>query len=1623
MMHRDYYRNMLFNGVLNKRAPKMWRELPWAIGMPMNGTGYNIKFDDARRKAHHVEFDFTAADSKFPPALLREVAELRASGYEGHDQFKQIAAWIRANYESLQRGAIYSYASGELYAKTIGGTTGQSSVTTDGSPATQLTVMAALAGATGLSIEAVLRKFIIINMNDDGTLHTDMPLTDEIMQSVADWALVNTGQIIRFSPVRDDIHGTSFCKKTLHPWDDYAEEAAQYGIAPQRFAVVHDTRSIMMRQTAVPYSADVRTLYSRLVGHVLLTAHNRALYDALSTEAPLLKRLVAAQKGGKSWLRRHRFPAYGAVMQLHYRELPAWAGMTRHNPWVLYLGYERSLMRGLNNIRQGLRAIGATALLGERPQLNMSYPMMTHNRYIENFAYYSAGEPIDLREVSMPLRTSPFGALASFDVFLSYGPDRRPEARRKAYAAMQYMVVLTAIFIYAIRQLDRFPVIRLVWVAYRTYYLDGAILFGLFSAVVWLGTGESSLALASLIPRDPWMPLKKLAVVVVDIMPRDLLIPVVSPRLLSALATAIEAGATRLVSLQVVEAPGMRHARRFPIDRWAEFFTARVSSRLINNAQTLIYAPTGSGKTTGLLPHLLAATDGLVVICSPTRALRDATASALGIQRLQRGTRVRPKTSYSTTYAHLASRIAHNRAFARSIAGVIMDEVHIEAAAVHYVSRRVSPGFMVGLTATPNKWALRCLNRAMELRPPIVSSFSVTKLEWYGLSAYEAIIRARNRSDICLTRILYITARVSDVYKVLQVFEALRMTAKRWISGDVPPESGHVVASSIAEVGVTLPGVTCIIDAGDMVCSDNGRLIHMNMSPQVSGQRAGRTGRTNAGTYVMLAQPTGVDMEPMPSVEIAMLDPGAWPMMSDVARRPVIVRPNMPGVGEWLTVTHSVLYHCPGLRARPDLEAAAVTLHCRISDEISRRNACNTLRRGVVTDEYEDVLPYGLCMNEGELVARTIEQLSAGDGVRVVTSSGEFIMDRPIVTKNGITDGDMNPKPLENFLPRSHPVSAVVGNTAGAGPDIVGVRPKGSDTTLLDAFGWALQEKGMTAKRWEAAVKTSKAHREHGLVTHQGVDLQSLVDELQHVLHVNIGTKCGFTIVPTNGALGETTVIAARDCYIIGAPQERASYATWDGARVARDPLRGLCTLPASPVGAGTPRSMCMRYAHYEVSRRTANYARHAFDDMIDAPYLQKNAYVMHDKSGTHCMVSTMNGVVGVNRSADDWDLIFQRMVATRQSGPDIDGAGECTIGQWLTHEYNVAIPDKIDVTRDDYRSTLILFANYHHSCVSVMVEDYDEDGHTRVHVQEGFARTMASKRGGSTSTSYREGLSRARLKVSGCWAPTVAGRMTRVHPLPSLRHTKPKLLEFMCHVHVADGHIAPMVITPSTHWGIQPTRVDKLWASRDVKRGLDGFVLLERQLYMPGAIIGKLSASEALVTKGACLPGFPDVTRRGWAAICYARRGLLVHSAGPRIQCQMRHRHSGTRHSNEENNCNLCGSYMRLANGCDGLVVVTADGDLGTVACITPSFASNIHRVVKHGVRTVVEYDRGGHIDTYQADATMVRGATIRVRRPFYGRGNMPASAGVRRARATIKSSLDTRTSVSSMSGFSDIT
>jgi hypothetical protein len=116
------------------------------------------------------------------------------------------------------------------------------------------------------------------------------------------------------------------------------------------------------------------------------------------------------------------------------------------------------------------------------------------------------------------------------------------------------------------------------------------------------------------------------------------------------------------------------------------------------------------------------------------------------------------------------------------------------------------------------------------------------------------------------------------------------------------PADGHIVATQMVDSGVTIKGVSCVIDCMLSTVSHKGTVQMINSTETTSIQRKGRTGRTNNGLYIPLHKPSSRG-EPITL-------PNAWDLMVHFE----VYRPIYEGTINLSSLFVQVDSNTPGLR-------------------------------------------------------------------------------------------------------------------------------------------------------------------------------------------------------------------------------------------------------------------------------------------------------------------------------------------------------------------------------------------------------------------------------------------------------------------------------------------------------------------------------------------------------------------------------------------------------------------------------------------------------------------------------------------------------------------------------------
>jgi len=439
------------------------------------------------------------------------------------------------------------------------------------------------------------------------------------------------------------------------------------------------------------------------------------------------------------------------------------------------------------------------------------------------------------------------------------------------------------------------------------YYGGLRRLYSWMSYAYWLDKGRGSPVISNMAPKDQFGVYKLGACKLLHMIPRNFSLPDLLPFLALDFGDVIEKGAKGITFLQGLATTRKGHGKEAISDHSNNEVALRsetwfgVTVELLNELQKtpnraiILDAPTGSGKTF-FFPqqttsnHILHT--GMVVavhiILVPTRILAQET-KVPGIKWVRRqNPGLQPGINVMTYGYARAIWPTILSCTIPNLSIVQLDEFHFQEPDQLWISDAAKKAryWRIISTATPVLGMDR--EEFARYRAQVKGAHEVLR---YNLAGYEptrvfhsvmtsAVARERGFTD----RILLIHPSLQECDKIC---ESLRVNARAY--GDsfavnvihagnrVVPKTGHIIATQMVDAGVTISGISCVIDSGLSTVTHKGTLQTVRCTKQTSIQRAGRTGRTRPGLYIScLSSPESSEPDRYPSVLDAMAATEAW---------------------------------------------------------------------------------------------------------------------------------------------------------------------------------------------------------------------------------------------------------------------------------------------------------------------------------------------------------------------------------------------------------------------------------------------------------------------------------------------------------------------------------------------------------------------------------------------------------------------------------------------------------------------------------------------------------------------------------------------------------------------------
>jgi len=910
--------------VNNRHAP---HDAAGKCGLTLNGAALGAVFSEASRYKYIHSLDADSFDRNLNGNAFAIIGELRKAGYRNHPCREAIEKHIDMSMQQEQIGHIvnlisdlwrdvekdattsadlwkfiegfaaeyadtaeeiavkHETAPGGVITKRGGGTTGSSNTSWQNTHGYDGIIVYSVSKAQKWPIRDFFDRVYLANMSDDNIVATDeeidWPAVYEIAQRVF-------GCKLRVESTGNDVLSQTFLGKYPRDGSEYTNDFALAGLPVPQFAVLHEKSKLLMRYSN--YKADAtRKMATRKkeceyriqksIGYLNLCAHQPDLYSMISKDLmDMLAHVPADQRN--HLLRKHKIPSYVKVVQDWYKlgSLED-KGVVKELQFTIssFARTEQVILRTLRMVRSAekfvplhLLAIDGEDVL-DRVVNFKSYGLF-ESHIFHCFIKLNGTVP-DEDEMNYCCKMSPYSSLTNVrEWYRNVGrflPVSGKQFERNTNYAVLHFWLFTAAYCHTqplIETIQYVPVGSIVLELLNIYLFTSRSLFGTWNYAYYGSRAQSSMHMSALVPKDPYRHHKLTAYQLVENirLPQVLsLLPIWVVNDMISGALDFSAGfldKTLFLNRAPVLTGDPAFVKGTP-QGWIDTAT-EIADYLAEGKSVVCSAHTGTGKTKYVPSLLVQMTNKPSCVAMPRRILCEQYSQYPGVVWWQSGPFPNAKLVVCT-YGFLSAKMGHGSCEIPDV-NFILDESHETACEMKMLFDTL---FMtqqcVLLTATPKAWMHNKQWPYIQAKIPPLHEIVDRKPESFASRKLDDVIVEALRAGF--KRILVIHPHTKAV-KSLAVkykdngFHALH-SGKREI-----PESGHVVATAIADAGLTLPGCDLVIDSGLRVVNDQGQTMTKDIDKATSLQRRGRTGRTNPGEYWLIGKIVDIDYVPSPDV-------------------------------------------------------------------------------------------------------------------------------------------------------------------------------------------------------------------------------------------------------------------------------------------------------------------------------------------------------------------------------------------------------------------------------------------------------------------------------------------------------------------------------------------------------------------------------------------------------------------------------------------------------------------------------------------------------------------------------------------------------------------------------------
>jgi len=323
----DLVRTIISSPLVHYISSTMWNYFPnhnfkfWStnikIGMPLNGANLSTLVAQHHTYGNHFAGDFSAFDSTIVEKVGKIVAAVRKKGFERHRDYAKICFLIDANYKVLQRTPMLTTSTGNIYTKLQGLSTGHSSTGMDNSLAVTIYYICAWKDLTGLSAHEFRHYNKLSNYGDDHILSYLSTAPASWTPSNIRKSMAKFGVVLRDEEPSHDLLQMEFLSKQWRvPTSTDRMEMQRAGVTCPQFVVFHNARKLVGKAYAPSKDTKVDRNYrvKRLISYLYLTAHHKDLYEKIVYDIDLIR----TTRAGRLLPPPAPIPTYDEVLRRWY---------------------------------------------------------------------------------------------------------------------------------------------------------------------------------------------------------------------------------------------------------------------------------------------------------------------------------------------------------------------------------------------------------------------------------------------------------------------------------------------------------------------------------------------------------------------------------------------------------------------------------------------------------------------------------------------------------------------------------------------------------------------------------------------------------------------------------------------------------------------------------------------------------------------------------------------------------------------------------------------------------------------------------------------------------------------------------------------------------------------------------------------------------------------------------------------------------------------------------------------------------------------------------------------------------------------------------------------------------